>query len=77
MPRNKGDTEYKEEAESIVLSLLSDKPITRSALTNKLNELPKYHNIHYYTVGRILKRLEAKNKAKEISMGRIKIWVRA
>jgi len=76
MARTTGCYEYGDEVKALVLSLITDKPITRNSITKELNKIPIYHNIHYYTIGRLLTELEKENKIKKIQMNRMNLWYR-
>ena len=70
--RTKKAYEYREEAERILLTIVSDIPFTTHALTQEMRK--QFEKISDVTVKRLLQNLWEKGKIKKIKIGRMVLW---
>lgn len=71
--KTKGSYEYKEDAELIVLSYVSDIPQTSNSIKNKLRE-STFSKIERETVKRMLENLHTKGLIKKIPCTGYVLW---
>lgn len=73
MTRTKGAYEYKEDAEEMIFSVVSNYPKSTNSIYKEVKK-KFFSNIHHGTVKRLLENLRDKGKIKSFKVGRVIVW---
>lgn len=71
--RTNGAYEYKDEAEKIVFSCVTELPKTTFMITREAQLV--YNKIHFNTVKRLLDKLKDEGRIKGYKAGRYQLWL--